>query len=105
MEIFLIKNIEIKPTNKSLMYKENPKIKGAFVDCIVPANNMDEAKIKAIESLQKDNYEIIFIDSVDDVSKWRWKNKKNKIKYDKLISQAQKYNMLVYSEFYCYENK
>jgi hypothetical protein len=56
--VFFIHAIEVSPHATSELSRSHPKAKGAYVDCYVQANSIDEALTIVRETLQEDGYEM-----------------------------------------------
>ena len=104
IKIYIVRS-EITPTESSEMYKMNPKAIGAFVDCIVPATNKDEAIEKAKITFLEDGYKVIKIRECDAFEEFNFEEKDLEIEYKAMAWDAHFNELIGYGPFHCYYEK
>ncbi len=75
-------------------------IKGAFVNCVIPGRNKNEAKQKLKKALREDKYKLVSIDKIEDFySLYFDENNAEDKEYLQMAKDALKYNEVYYGPF------
>ena len=101
-KVFYVRMIEVKPLPQSEMKKANPDAKGAYVDCIVSAENEAEAVARARSALEKDSYKVRKPKEVIDFSECELEDEETAMAYKALAWDAAVHDMIGYGAFQCW---
>jgi len=99
---FHFRMVEVRPTRDSAMYRDDPSIKGAFVDAVVAARNPDQALKRFKSALVEDGYQLIGVDEVLDFSESTWGDQEVEREYNAMARDALATGEVQYGEFHCY---
>ncbi len=100
--VFYVRMVEIRPLDRSEMKKTNPELEGAYVDCIVPAINSDEAMNRARVVLEEDGYEVLNPKEIVDFRECELEDEETAITYKALAWDAIVDDKEGYGEFHCW---
>lgn len=101
LEVYLIK-VEVSPLRNSNMYEDDPKIKGAFVYCVIAADNKDTAEKDTQNNLLINGYKMISIEDICIFTEFKWDNEQDEMQFKAMAWDALMNRGFGIGPFYCY---
>ena len=101
--VYLFRLAELRAGPRSQLRQQHPDSQGAFVDCAVPAQSLDEAKALLHETLADDDYTLVRFDEVIELgSEAAWRFPDLPSEYLEMGRSAIDSNQPVYGAFRCW---
>lgn len=95
-------SIEVKPVSGAEM---EPRLKGAVLYALVPAQSKAEASRRLRTALEEDQYQLVKTDLLAKYNDFTWESDADRSEYDKLAKRAELENDVVYGPFYTWKGE
>lgn len=102
-ELFIVR-AEITPSPRSILYREDPAVRGAFVDCIILADHLEEAHGIAKNMLKEDGYDLIQFTETGRYDEFTFSSPDLEVEYENIRKDVIESGKPAYGTFHCYYN-